>query len=305
MANITHNPKTRENKMIFDREISIYSNVSDTKGSVGTLRDFLNIGLRHKDYIDRLRLTSGNERKAMKMKLPCATVSGVFSKRGKQGLIRHSGLVALDMDDVPDCAELIDKLANMDMVAYAGRSVGGNGVFAIVPIAYPEKHVQQWESLRRYFDSLGITVDPQTKDVARLRICSYDSEARVRFDAVPYKGVYIPPQPKPVTATRYCGSDETEARVSECCQQIVAFHTDLTNDYADWLRLGFALAELGEAGRGYFHTVSSQNQKYDREKCDRKFSECLRTASRCGIGYFFNRCKEYGITYKTERYESE
>ena len=291
--------------MIFDREISIYSNVSDTKGSVGTLRDFLNIGQQHKGYIDRLRQTSGDERKAMKMKLPCATISGVFGKRGKQGLIRHSGLIALDMDDVPDCAELIDKLANMDMVAYAGRSVGGNGVFAIVPIAYPEKHVQQWESLRRYFDSLGITVDPQTKDVARLRICSYDPEARVRFDAVPYKGVYTPPQPKPVLSTRYYGSDETEARVSECCEQIAAFHTDLTNDYADWLRLGFALAERGGSGRRYFHTGSSQNQKYDREQCDRKFSECLRTASRCGIGYFFNRCKEYGITYKTERYESE
>lgn len=291
--------------MIFDREISIYSNVSDTKGSVGTLRDFLNIGQQHKDYIDRLRQTSGDERKAMKLKLPCATISGVFGKRGKQGLIRHSGLIALDMDDVPDCAELIDKLANMDMVAYAGRSVGGNGVFAIVPIAYLDKHFQQWESLRRYFDSLGITVDPQTKDVARLRICSYDPEARVRFDAVPYKGVYAPPQPKSVTPTRYYGSDETEARVSECCEQIATCCTDLTNDYADWLRLGFALAELGEAGRGYFHAVSSQSQKYDREKCDRKFSECLRTASRCGIGYFFNRCKEYGITYKTERYESE
>ena len=291
--------------MIFDREISIYSNVSDTKGSVGTLRDFLNMGQQHKDYIDRLRQASGDERKAMKMKLPCASISGLFGKRGKQGLIRHSGLIALDIDDVPDCAELITRLADMDMVAYAGRSVGGKGVYAILPIAYPEKHVQQWESLRCYFDSLGITVDPQTKDVARLRICSYDPEARVRFDAVPYKGVYTPPQPKPVTASRYYGNDETEARVSECCQIIADCHTDLTNDYADRLMLGFALAELGEAGRGYFHTVSSHNKKYDREKCDRKFSECLRTASRCGIGYFFNRCKEYGITYKTERYESE
>lgn len=283
---------------IFDTEISIYSNVNDTKGRIGTLRDFLNIGQQHKDFIDRLRQTSGDERKAMKLKLPCATISGVFSKRNKQGLIRHSGLIALDMDDVPDCAELIDKLANMDIVAYAGRSVGGNGVFAIVPLAYPEKHVQQWESVRLYFDSLGITVDPQTKDVARLRICSYDPEARIRFDAVPYKGVYTPPQPKPVTATQYYGDDDTEARVSECCQQIAAYHTDLTNDYADWLRLGFALAELGEAGRCYFHTVSSLNQKYDREQCDRKFSECLRTASRCGIGYFFNKCKEYGITFR-------
>lgn len=141
--------------------------------------------------------------------------------------------------------------------------------------------------------------------MARFQICSYDPEARVRFDVVPYKWIYIPPQPKLVTAARYYGSDETEARVLECCQQIVAFHTDLTNDHADWLRLGFALAELGEAGRSYFHAVSSQNHKYDCEQCDRKFSECLRIASRCGICYFFNRCKEYGITYKTERYESE
>lgn len=284
--------------MIFDREISIYSNVNDTKGRVGTLRDFINIGQQHKDYIDRLRQASGDERKAMKLKLPCATISGVFNKRCKQGLIKHSGLIALDIDKVPDCTELINRLANMDIVAYAGRSVGGNGVFAIVPLAYSEMHVQQWESLRRYFDSLGITIDPATKDVSRLRICSYDPEARVRFDAVPYKGVYTPAQPKPITATRYYGNDETEACVSECCQHIAAYHIDLTNDYADWLRLGFALAELGEAGREYFRIVSSQNQKYNQEQCDRKFSECLRTASRCGIGYFFNRCKEYGITYR-------
>lgn len=284
--------------MIFDREISIYSNVNDTKGRIGTLRDFLNIGQQRKDYIYRLRQAHGDERNAMKLKLPCATISGVFDKRCKQGLTRHSGLIALDMDDVKDCDGVIDILADMDIIAYVGRSVGGNGVYAIVPIAYPEKHVQQWESLKRHFDSLGITIDPATKDVTRTRFCSYDPEARVRFDAVPYKGVYTPPQPKPIFAKQYYGDDETEARVSECCQQIAAYHTDLTNDYADWLRLGFAIAELGEAGRGYFHTVSSQNQKYDREQCDRKFSECLRTASRCGIGYFFNRCKEYGITFR-------
>ncbi len=289
--------------MIFDKEISIYSNVSDTKGRVGTLRDFINIGQQHKDYIDRLRQASGDERKAMKLKLPCATISGVFDKRCKQGLIKHSGLIALDIDDVPDCTALINLLANMDIVAYAGRSVGGNGVFAIVPLAYSEMHVQQWESLRRYFDSLGITIDPATKDVSRLRICSYDPEARVRFDAVPYKGVYTPTQPKPVTATRYYGNDEKEARVSECCQQIAAYRIDLTNGYADWLKIGFALSELGEAGRGYFHTVSSQCAKYDREQCDRKYSECMRSVRSCGIGYFFNQCKFYGITYKNKGYE--
>lgn len=284
--------------MIFDRKISIYSNVNDTKGSVGTLRDFINMGQRNKGYIDRLRQVSDNERKAMKLKLPCATISGVFDSRNKQGLVTHSGLIALDMDDVADCSALINHLADMDIVAYAGRSVSGKGVYAIVPIAYPEKHGQQWESLRRYFDSLGITVDPATKDVSRLRFCSYDPEARVRFDATPYKGVYTPPQQKPVKASGYYGNDETAARVSECCQQIAAYHIDLTNDYADWLKIGFALAELGETGRDYFHTVSSQcGAKYDSRRCDKKFDECLRSRKGCGIGYFFNRCKSYGIMF--------
>lgn len=291
--------------MFLDTEISIYDSVHDTTGHIGTIRDFLIMGIERRGFIERLRLTSGDERKALKMQLPCATISGIFTQRKKNGLVRHSGYIALDIDDVPDCTALIERLANMNIVAYVGRSVGGKGVYGIIPIAYPDRHVQQWESLKRYFASFNIEVDPATKDVSRLRYCSYDPEARIREDAVPYIGIYEPPQSNPLHATKYYGNDETEARVSECCQQIAAYHTDLTNDYADWLRLGFALAELGEAGRGYFHTVSSQNQKYDREKCDRKFSECLRTASRCGIGYFFNRCKEYGITYKTERYESD
>lgn len=291
--------------MFLDTEISIYDSVHDTTGHIGTIRDFLIMGIERRGFIERLRLTSGDERKALKMQLPCATISGIFTQRKKNGLVRHSGYIALDIDDVPDCTALIERLANMNIVAYVGRSVGGKGVYGIIPIAYPDRHVQQWESLKRYFASFNIEVDPATKDVSRLRYCSYDPEARIREDAVPYIGIYEPPQSNPLHATKYYGNDETEARVSECCQQIAAYHTDLTNDYADWLRLGFALAELGEAGRGYFHTVSSQSQKYDREKCDRKFSECLRTASRCGIGYFFNQCKEYGITYKTERYESE
>lgn len=289
--------------MFLDTEISIYDSVHDTTGHIGTIRDFLKMGIERRGFIDRLRLTSGDERKALKMQLPCATISGVFTQRKKNGLVRHSGYITLDIDDVPDCTALIERLANMNIVAYVGRSVGGSGVYAIIPIANPDRHVQQWESLKRYFATLGIEIDPATKDVSRLRYCSYDPEARIRENATPYIGIYEPPHPNPLNATKYYGNDETEARVSECCQQIAVCHIDLTNGYADWLKIGFALSELGEAGRGYFHTVSSQCAKYDKEQCDRKYSECMRSVRSCGIGYFFNQCRFYGITYKTNRHE--
>ena len=289
--------------MFLDTEISIYDSVHDTTGHIGTIRDFLKMGIERREFIDRLRHASGDERKTLKMQLPCATISGIFAQRKKNGLVRHSGYIALDIDDVQDCTALIERLANMNIVAYAGRSVGGMGVYAIVPIVYPDRHVQQWESLKRYFVSLNIEIDPATKDVSRLRYCSYDPEARIRENATPYIGIYEPPQSIPLNATKYYGNDETEARVSECCQQIAACHIDLTNGYADWLKIGFALSELGEAGRGYFHTVSSQCAKYDKEQCDRKYSECMRSVRSCGIGYFFNQCRFYGITYKTNRHE--
>lgn len=287
-----------------DTQISIYDSVYDNTGRIGTMRDFLQMGLDRKGYIDRLRETEDkNVRDSMKKQLSCATISGTFSKRNGGELIRHSGYIALDIDDVADCSELIAQIADMDIVAYVGRSVGGRGIYAIVSIAYPHKHRQQWEALSRYFDALGITVDPATKDVTRLRICSYDNEARLRNNAVPYTGVYEPPRPNPLSTSRYRGEDETEAKVADCCRQIADCHIDLTNDYGDWLKLGFSLSELGENGRAYFHVVSSQCGKYRQGQCDRKYDDCLRTRRTCGIGYFFNRCKEYGITPNIVRYE--
>lgn len=287
-----------------DTKISIYDSVYDNIGRIGTMRDFLQLGLDHKEYIDRLRQTEDKcVRNKMKMQLPCATISGTFSKRNGGKLLQHSGYIALDIDGVSDCSELIAKFANMDIVAYVGRSVSGRGVYAIVSIAYPNKHRQQWAALSRYFATLGITVDPATKDVTRLRFCSYDTEARLRDNAVPYTGVYEPPRPNPLRASRYEGEDETEARIADCCRQIAACHIDLTNDYADWLKLGFSLSELGENGRAYFHIISSQCGKYRQRQCDRKYDDCLHSRRTCGIGYFFNQCKKYGITSNIQRYE--
>ena len=69
--------------------------------------------------------------------------------------------------------------------------------------------------------------------------------------------------------------------------RIEASHTDITGSYADWLNLGFALAdELGEGGRDFYHRISRFYPKYSYTDCNYQFDQCL-------------KAKGHGITIKT------
>jgi hypothetical protein len=270
-------------------------------GHAGTVREFLQLGFNLSEQIDTLRAKSGDERAQLKKSLPAATISGLFSTRCKQGLLEHSGLIAVDIDHVADCGAIIRQLSQIDIVAYASRSVSGQGVFAIIPIAYPHKHLAQWKALRAFFHEQGITLDAACSDVSRMRICSYDTEAIIRTDAVPFEGVFVEPPPR--VYDYVSSSDETEAKVAKCCEELVKYRIDLTQSYEQWLKIGFSLADgLGESGRRYFHMVSSVNPTYSYHVCNAKYSECLRSVRGCGIGYFFNRCKDFGVITTSRKF---
>lgn len=287
--------------MILDTPISIYDSVTDRSGHVGTLGDFLRLCIANKENVDRLRCsTSDDEKKQIKTQLPAATISGVFSpKRATKNLTRHSGLICVDIDHCEDCAAIMDHLADMDICAYVSRSVSGHGVFAIIPLAYPDKHKQQFEALRRYFRNIGIELDRQCSDITRLRVISYDPDAVMRLDAVPYRGIYEEPRRRGTyTHSRYVGEDWTLKHVAKCVDKILSARIDITAGYKDWLSVGFSLASLGESGRDFFHAVSSIYPGYNREQCDRKFTELCGSVQRVQISTFFEICRNYGITYK-------
>ena len=79
-------------------EITVYRGVKDRIGHLSTLHDFLtNVDV---SAIAELRLCTDTERKRqIKMSLPQATISGVFSPtRSAENLVRHSGLICIDID---------------------------------------------------------------------------------------------------------------------------------------------------------------------------------------------------------------
>lgn len=290
------------NKDIFDTTISVYNGVRDVYGTTYTLREFLS-DTGHIQEIEYLRtLQTKEERNAIKRRLPQACVSGIFQPTRKaDNLVKHSGLICVDIDrkdnqDIDNWTDLKQELAKLPQVAYISLSVSANGYFLILPLRYPEFHKQQFEQLKRDFSKMGITIDPACGDVSRLRCLSYDPHPYINPEAVPYEGYYV--EPKPFINYQYSG-DGVLDKVAKCCERIEANGIDITGDYQSWFTVGCALASLGEQGRQFFHACSGQNPKYNRAETDKKFTNLLRTGKRIGIGSFFEICRDYGITFKS------
>lgn len=97
------------------------------------------------------------------------------------------------------------------------------------------------------------------------------------------------PQPNinnPLNLSASFGPDSVSS-INLVVSRIEAAHTDITGSYADWLNLGFALAdELGETGRDYFHRISRFYSKYSLTDSNRQYDQCL-------------KAKGHGITIKT------
>lgn len=290
---------------IFNRKICWFSSMRDQEPKDITLGEFLAKGNEYLEQIERLRsCRNAEERKFIKSKLPQATISGIFrGGRKAENLVQHSGLICIDIDakDNPDIEnfDLLKEslLSRIDEVAFASLSVSGKGYYAILKLAYPSQHIKQFRALQKDFKKFGITLDGACSDVTRLRCLSYDNRLFINDAATPYKGVE---QPKIIVPKIYPKrnnfDDNTDELVYMACQEIKRRHIDMTDNYADWISIGLALASLGEDGRDYFHIVSEQNPKYNQSETDRKYDGFLRSNSgRVTIGTFIYFCKRYGV----------
>lgn len=296
----------RKTMDIFQTHISVYNGVTDNTGTRMPLGTFL-FCKEYKDDILRLRAVFDKEtRNALKRSLPQATISGVFSPtRAKYNLSQHSGLICVDIDakdnpDILDWETLKQDLSVLPQIAYCALSVSGKGLFLVIPLRYPEKHLQQFRQLQIDFRKMGIMIDSACSDITRLRCLSYDEHPIINENATLYEGVYVEkPKHKSFPTCFIYEGENTSAEVAVCCRKIQQCGIDITASYDDWLKVGCALATLGESGRSLFHICSRQNAKYNAAKTDKMFTDLLRrNYQQVNIGTFFWMCKQYGITTK-------
>lgn len=291
---------------IFQTHISVYNGVTDNTGTRMPLGTFL-FCKEYKDDILRLRAVFDKEkRNALKRSLPQATISGVFSPtRAKNNLSQHSGLICVDIDakdnpDILDWETLKQDLSVLPQIAYCALSVSGKGLFLVIPLRYPEKHLQQFRQLQIDFRKMGIMIDSACSDITRLRCLSYDEHPIINENATLYEGVYVEkPKHKSFPTCFIYEGENTSAEVAVCCRKIQQCGIDITASYDDWLKVGCALATLGESGRSLFHICSRQNAKYNAAKTDKMFTDLLRrNYQQVNIGTFFWMRKQHGITTK-------
>ena len=98
--------------------------------------------------------------------------------------------------------------------------------------------------------------------------------------------------PAQTATSAYAAAPDTDtaSRVEALIAELRASGRDITADYGDWLKVGFALAsEFGEAGRSYFHDISSLYSGYSQEESDTKYSECRRCLQGTWGGWAFPR----------------
>jgi len=89
-------------------------------------------------------------------------------------------------------------------------------------------------------------------------------------------------------------------------QQLKNNGIDLTKEYDDWVKLGFAFASLGEQGRTLFHELSELYSEYDYKECDNKFDELAgKTTGTSTIATFFQYCSEAGVYYIDKQEERQ
>lgn len=271
--------------------VSGFRNAKDVTPQDVNLLKWLEGNLRLNAQVDQIRSEPDKTRRnELKKQLPAITPSGIFETRRAIGLKKHSGLIALDFDDCdPHAAK--DRLKDIANVFYAGLSASGGGVWALIPLAYPEHHRRHFDALRADFKALGLIIDPACKDVCRLRFYSYDSDPIFNFDPVPYKKLSEPPARKRLQPA----TDRNDA-LERLIDKIVAAGQDITNDYYDWLRIGGTLASIyGEGGRNKFHALSQFYPNYDPRQTDRQFNACLRNPPGFGPAMIFAIAKQYGI----------
>lgn len=296
-----------------DVEVSLYKGVSDNIGTVVNLKDFLFTD-QYKDIAEAIR--SGKtieERHEIKNRyrtaLPCATVSGRFTERKREKVAEYSGLIAIDIDykdNVEVMPEVPNILKQMDFVIYAGKSISGDGYFAICRVDDPKRLKEHYLALEKDFKEYGITIDKACKDTTRLRFASYNEEPYYNPYALTYYKMVGEPKKETRVSTTYTPrefsyhttSTDNAQRVEEQIKYLIDNNLTLPDDYHSWFKIGMSLcSEFGESGRQYFHSISSLSPKYDRYECDNQYDKIVESygsGNDIGLGtlmYMFNEAK--------------
>lgn len=286
--------------------ISQYSSVTDSKAAEVELHDFFRDikNGRWQDQVLYIRtIQDKKERSKEKQKCPLVTISGSFHERKDAAIRKHSGFIAIDIDEIDNAETAKDLVAEDPYIYSAFISISGKGLCLIFRID-PTRHSDAFEGISAYlYEMYQLIVDQSGKNVSRARFISYDpsiiiNEKAQLFKKYPKRDARKKQPPKIVMVRT-----DFDRIVNEMVQRGV----NICEAYYEWIITAFAIArEFGESGRHYFHSLSAISSKYNADDTDRQYTTCLKAAQnhvnkQATIASIYYQAKQAGIEIYSQK----
>ena len=230
---------------------------------------------------------------------PGVTIAGSFDKRADNALIKHSGFIAVDLDDLEDINETKSIICPDPHVYACFTSISGRGLCVLFKIN-PAKHRESYRGIAEYlYNTYDIVVVSTGINLSRLRFVSFDPDLYRNEGAIKWTKYPKEKAPRKVEKIVFAQND-----FEEILKEIGSRGLNLCENYHEWLRIGFAFADrFGESGRSYFHQVSQYSSKYNPQTCNKQYDNCLRGhgSAKTTIATFYYYCKQAGLSLYSER----
>ena len=246
-----------------NRIVSIYNGVKDNRGRDTTFEAIL-ARIQHggRDLTEKTRLLNTlylTDREAYtqeKLKLPAVTWSGQFEKgkRTGNGLLQHSGLIVLDVDNDIDMGSVMVDFAQHPHVLLAFVSPSGNGAKPIIPVSpIPQNAEEHRHAFNAVLDVFSEYAEqdpeqlPKQRDVNRLCFLAYDPRAIHNPQAIPVSWEVDASIEQDFEKQKRPAGDtgETSGDVSiETAKHILSF-VPRTLSYTEWRNIGMGIKAAG------------------------------------------------------------
>ena len=284
--------------------ISSYKNVldkQDTDIDIDTFLEGVQSG-KWQDIALEVRNAPTKEIKdAIKKRAPIVTPSGSFSERKVDGLRKHSGFIAIDIDNLDDAVATKTRIGADPYLYSCFLSISGKGLCLLVKID-GTRHLDAFNGIAAYlYNEYQIIVDQSGKDISRARFVSYDPFLLINKKSATFKK-YLPKKKEPKYEKILVIKSDFDAIIDQMDKKGL----NLCEDYSDWISICYALvSEFGEQGRDNFHTLSSHSSKYNSIDCDAQFDACLKShdeskSKKSSIRTIYHHAKQNGIDRYTE-----
>jgi len=239
------------------------------------------------DQVKQIRSADADTRKKLKADLPAMIPAGTFSTRRADALEKASGLLVIDLDNLPDAEGTRDRLGNDPHVRCAFVSPSGNGVKLLMPTGGRD-HLEAFLDAESYLkQEHNLPADRSGKDICRICFFSHDPNLKENTQAKP-----TPKRPKEAQKkTEAQRNDQVSADEIRDALSCIPSRPE----YADWLRICSAVwsvLPMDEANS----ILESWSPEESPSEYPKKWQHRLQNV---GIGTLFHFAKQHG--YKPKR----